>query len=99
MAQLADDASELSTCCNTQAWLQALQEEQLELEQRVEGIDVGLLQCTRDEASKRVEECEAALAGGRVHITAAERVYNLEVAEQKLLDEKVQVGHSRLCAI
>ena len=75
-----------------------LQDQQLELEQRLEGIDVDLLQCIKGEASKRVEDCEGALANSRAHVNAAETACKLAAAEQKLLDEKIQVAHVRLYA-
>ena len=69
-------------------------DQQVELEQRLEGIDVDLLHCTKDEASKRVDDSEIALADCRAHVAAAERAYDLATAEQKLLDEKIQVAHA-----
>lgn len=68
-----------------------LQEEQSELEQRLEGLDIDMLQCTRDEAVNRLEECEMAVTDCRIHVSVAEGDCTRAVAEQKFLAKKIQV--------
>lgn len=67
-----------------------LQEQDSELEQRLEGLDVDMLQDTREEATKRLEECEVAAADCRMHVKVAEGACERAAAEQKLLGEKIQ---------
>jgi hypothetical protein len=71
--------------------LQVLQKEQFELKQRLEGLDVDILLCDREEAAKKVEETEAIVAERRMHVSIAEEACKRVSAEQKLLSEKLEV--------
>jgi hypothetical protein len=60
------------------------------------GLDVDMLLCNREEAAKKVEETEAIVAERQMHVSIAEEACKRVSTEQKLLSDKIEVRRSYL---